>query len=147
MIKNLLMSGEAPARSSLGRSLRPDRPRFWSEAQGKRTGMQVEARLRQLEGKALSSGAAQLGQKANQAVYNPQAQGVSAAIATTSKSYNPGADVTMNGSLEKKEKASWFFPSLAVSTSWKEEVCSCGSSKDWYEWYFRPHCHCSGCLM
>lgn len=66
--------------------------------------MQVEARLRQLEGKALASGAAQLGQRANQAVYNPQAQGASASIATTSKSYNPSADVVMNGSLEKKEK-------------------------------------------
>ena len=80
---------------------------FLSEGSSpKSSALQVEARLRQLEGKALASGAAQLGQKANQAVYNPQAQGVSAAIATTSKSYNPAADVTMNGLLEKKDKAS-----------------------------------------
>lgn len=64
----------------------------------------MEARLRQLEGKALATGAAQLGQRVQQAVYNPQAQGASAAMATTSKSYNPGADVPMNGS-EAEPKA------------------------------------------
>ena len=76
----------------------------WSMNDCEGYSMQVEARLRQLEGKALASGAAQLGQRANQAAYNPQAQGTSAAIATTAKSYNPGADVTMNGALDKKEK-------------------------------------------
>lgn len=65
---------------------------------------QVEARLRQLEGKMLASGAAQLGQRQNPPVYNPQAQGASAAIATTSKAYNTAADVTMNGALDKKDK-------------------------------------------
>ena len=68
--------------------------------------MQVEARLRQLEGKMLASGAAQLGQRVNPSVYNPQAQGASTAISTTSKAYNPAADVVMNGTKDKSPKVS-----------------------------------------
>jgi len=65
----------------------------------------VEARLRQLEGKVLATGSAALGQKANQAAYDPKAQGASAAIATGSKGYNPAADVPANGDVKvKKEK-------------------------------------------
>ena len=67
--------------------------------------LQVEARLRQLEGKVLATGSAALGQKANQAAYDPKINGVSAAIATTSKVYNPAADVPANGDAKvKKEK-------------------------------------------
>ena len=65
----------------------------------------MEARLRQLEGKVLATGSAALGQKANQAAYDPKMNGASAAIATTSKAYNPAADVPANGDAKvKKEK-------------------------------------------
>jgi hypothetical protein len=64
----------------------------------------VEARLRQLEGKVLATGSAALGQRSNQAAYDPKAQGASAAIATASKAYNPAADVPVNGVAAKKEK-------------------------------------------
>ena len=68
--------------------------------------IQVETRLRQLEGKQLASGSATIGMPRNQAAYNPQAQGAAAAIQTTAKAYNPAADVAVNGDGVKKEKKS-----------------------------------------
>ena len=77
--------------------------------------VQVEARLRQLEGMTLASSSAALGLRASQQKYNPQAQGASAAISTDRKAYNPAADVVANGSGLKKQKV-WRTARLSSGT-------------------------------
>ena len=67
-------------------------------------GEQVEARLRQIEGKVLASGSAAVGQPQNQKAYDPKAQGATAAQHTDSKAYNPAADIALNGPTKKEKK-------------------------------------------
>lgn len=67
-------------------------------------GLQVEARLRQLEGKMLASDSGVARGKADIARYDPSRQGAAgAALLTAPKAYNPDADVTANAGKEQKK--------------------------------------------
>lgn len=65
--------------------------------------MQVEARLRQLEGRQLAAEAAKPRGLPNPEKYDAGRQSGNAAIVSTPQAYNADADVAMNGT-DKKEK-------------------------------------------
>ena len=66
--------------------------------------MQVEARLRQLEGKMLASDSGAARGKADIARYDPSRQGAAgAALLTAPKAYNTDADVTADAGKEQKK--------------------------------------------
>ena len=64
---------------------------------------QVEARLRQLEGKLLGSESAQPRGKAEPQKYDAARQGPSGALMTAPKAYNPDADVVMEPAKPEKK--------------------------------------------
>ena len=67
-------------------------------------GFQVEARLRQLEGKMLASDSGVARGKADIARYDPSRQGAAgAALLTAPKAYNLDADVTADAGKEQKK--------------------------------------------
>ena len=67
--------------------------------------MQVEARLRQLEGRMLAGESAKPRGKPDIAKYEPERQGgAGAALLTAPVAYNPAADVTATAGKEEKKK-------------------------------------------
>lgn len=69
------------------------------------TRVQVEARLRQLEGRMLAGESAKPRGKPDIAKYEPERQGgAGAALLTAPAAYNPAADVTATAGKEEKKK-------------------------------------------
>lgn len=66
--------------------------------------MQVESRLRQLEGKLLGSESAQPRGKAEPQKYDSARQGAAGALLTAPKAYNTDADVAMEPAKAEKKK-------------------------------------------
>ena len=90
--------------------------------------MQVETRLRQLEGKMLALGSGVARGKASPPKYDPARQGAAgAALLTQPKAYNADADVTADAGKAKKEKKKKvrkpMHGTLALATE-KAEDCS-----------------------
>jgi nucleolar protein 58 len=65
--------------------------------------LQVEARLRQLEGKVLGAEAGKSTGKEQPGKYDKARQGATPALATAPKAYNADADVAMTDASEKKK--------------------------------------------
>ena len=65
---------------------------------------QVEARLRQLEGKLLGTESAKPRGQAEPQKYDKARQGPAAALLTETKAYNPDADVTADTGKEEPPK-------------------------------------------
>lgn len=65
---------------------------------------QVEARLRQLEGKLLGTESAKPRGQAEPQKYDKARQGPAAALLTETKAYNPDADVTADAGKEEPPK-------------------------------------------
>lgn len=86
--------------------------------------LQVESRLRQLEGKLLGSESAQPRGKAEPQKYDSARQGAAGALLSAPKAYNADADVVMEPAKAEKKKVRWCFLFLKPGQSSTEFTSS-----------------------
>lgn len=85
-------------------------------------GLQVEGRLRQMEGRLLAVDSSKPRGQASTPKYDPARQGASTALLTEPKGYNTAADVTLDAAATQKPKVgphSLLWPDVVqASASW-----------------------------